>query len=86
MKNFSSLVESVSLTKQEFAYVTGITPYRLRCCIKKDLHKLQRLGYSQYDKTLMPPVVSYLLQKYGLQLNEEQLKNVLRGQVGTIVR
>lgn len=79
-------MESVSLTKQEFAYVTGITPYRLRCCIKKELTKLQRLGYSQYDKTLMPPAVSYLLQKYGLQLNDEQMKNVLRGQVGTIVR
>lgn len=84
MKNYTSLISSVSLTKQEFSYVTGITPYRLRVCIHKSLNDLKKRGYSQYDKTLMPPVVSYLLQKYGLELHEEQLNNVLRGIVGTI--
>lgn len=84
MKNYTAIIDAISLTKAEFAYVTGVTPYRLRVLIKKSLKDLERRGYSQYDKTLMPPVVSYLLQKYGLQLNEEQMKNVLRGQVGTI--
>lgn len=86
MKNYTSLVAAVSLTKQEFAFVTGITPYRLRVLIKESNRELVRRGYHTYDKTLMPPVVGYLLQHYGLQLNEEQLEMVLRGQVGNISR
>lgn len=64
---------SVPLHKGEFAYCTGISPYKLKQLIKKHEDKLKRLGYSTYDKVLMPTIVTYLLKVSGLHIDQQRL-------------
>ena len=59
----------IALTKSEFCYCVGITPYKLRCILRDNHTALARLGYSKYDKYLMPNVVLYLLDITKLQIN-----------------
>ena len=74
---------SVSLHKGELAYCLNISPYKLKKIIEKNMPILTRLGYSKHDKVLYPNVVSVILGKSGLQIDQEKLcecvgKNYLR--------
>lgn len=70
---FVPAIFSVALHKGELAYCLGISPYKLKKIIQKNEKTLQRLGYSKHDKVLYPNVVSMILCKSGLQIDEERL-------------
>lgn len=64
---------SVSIHKGEFCYCTGLSAYKLKQFIKANAEDLRKLGYSQYDKILMPNVVQYILRKTGLRIDLDRL-------------
>lgn len=68
---------AIAMHKNELAYCLNISAYKLKQLIKAHEPALTRLGYSKYDKMLMPVVVSYLLQKSGLRIDEEKLGEIL---------
>ena len=68
---------AIALHKNELAYCLNISEYKLKQLIKKHEQALGRMGYGKYDKMLMPVVVSYLLQKSGLRIDEEKLGEIL---------
>ena len=68
---------AVALHKNELAYCLNISEYKLKQLIKKHEPALARMGYGKYDKMLMPVVVSYLLQKSGLRIDEEKMAEIL---------
>lgn len=70
---FLPVVVSVSLHKGEFCYCAGISPYKLKNLIKRESAALARLGYSKYDKILMPNVVAHLCRVSGLQIDSSRL-------------
>lgn len=70
---FLPAIVSVSLHKGELAYCLGISPYKLKKLIQQNEKTLARLGYSKHDKVLYPNVVSVLLGKSGLQIDQEKL-------------
>lgn len=57
------------MSKSQFCFSTGLTPYKLRSILHKNADAVARLGYSQYDKLLMPSVVLWLLDHTGLQID-----------------
>lgn len=68
---------SIAMHKGELAYCLNITPYKLKQIIKANEKFLQRVGYSKYDKILMPVAVNVILGKSGLQIDQEKLAEVL---------
>lgn len=64
---------NISLHKGELAYCLGISPYKLKKIIERNEKSLSRLGYSKYDKMLYPNVISVILGKSGLRIDEEKL-------------
>lgn len=64
---------AISIHKGEFCYCTGLSPYKLKKVIKQHEDKLKRLGYSQYDKILMPNVSEYLCRVTGVQIDMNRL-------------
>lgn len=64
---------STSMHKGEFCYCTGLSPYKLKKLIKQHEKALTKIGYSKYDKVLMPIVVSFLCQKSGLRVDMNRL-------------
>lgn len=64
---------SVALHKGELAYCLGISPYKLKKIIQANEKTLTRLGYSKHDKVLYPNVVSVILGKSGLAIDQEKL-------------
>lgn len=64
---------SVALHKGELAYCLGISPYKLKKIIEKNEKTLARLGYEKHDKVLYPNVVSIILGKSGLQIDQGKL-------------
>ena len=66
---------NISLHKGELAYCLGISPYKLKKIIEKNEKALSRLGYEKHDKVLYPNVISVILGKSGLRIDEERLLN-----------
>lgn len=64
---------TMALHKGEFCYCVGISAYKLKNLIKQHERELARMGYSKFDKILMPTVVSYLLHVSGLKIEENRL-------------
>ena len=64
---------NVALHKGELAYCLGISPYKLKKIITKNEKTLTRLGYEKHDKVLYPNVVSVIIGKSGLQIDQERL-------------
>lgn len=64
---------SVALHKGELAYCLGISPYKLKKIIAQNEKTLARLGYSKHDKVLYPNVVSIIMGKSGLQIDQQKL-------------
>ena len=60
---------SIAMHKGELAYCLNITQANEKF--------LQRVGYSKYDKILMPVAVNVILGKSGLQIDQEKLAEVL---------
>ena len=70
------------MTKSQFCFATGLTPYKLKQVIKKRHHKYQVLGLGDYDKLLMPAVVRELCADTGLKIDIDYFSQYVAGQRG----
>lgn len=57
------------MTKSQFCFSTGLSPYKLRTILLSNPKKWESLGYRKWDKLLMPAVVRELLAETGLQID-----------------
>lgn len=72
----------ISMTKSQFCFSTGCTPYKLKQTIKAREEKYRSLGYNRYDKLLMPIVVRELCADTGLQIDLDYFTQYVSGQRG----
>lgn len=81
-RNFLPDFVGISMTKSQFCFSTGITPYKLRCLLLKNAAKYKRLGYNKWDKLLMPSVVRELLADTKLRIDIDYYSQYVAGQRG----
>lgn len=81
-RNFLPNFVGISMTKSQFCFSTGCTPYKLRCLLAEKAEKYQRLGYRKWDKLLMPAVVRELLADTGLRIDIDYYTQYVAGQRG----
>ena len=72
----------ISMTKSQFCFATGCSPYRLRTILKATPSKWERLGLHPYDKLLMPAVVRELCAITGLRIDVDYYTQYVAGQRG----
>ena len=70
------------MSKSQFCFATGCTPYRLKQILKQKESKYQKLGYHKYDKMLMPVLVRELCADTGLQVDINYYTQYVAGQRG----
>lgn len=70
------------MTKAQFCFATGCTPYRLKQIIASKATKYERLGLHKYDKLLMPSVVRELCLDSGLKIDTDYYAQYVAGQRG----
>lgn len=81
-RNFLPEFVGISMTKSQFCFSTGCSPYRLRqVCIANEA-RLAKLGYHRWDKLLMPSVVGELLAITGLRIDIDYYTQYVAGQRG----
>lgn len=78
-RNFLPEYVGIALTKSEFCFCTGLSPYKLRHVIVANAAKFKKLGYTKWDKLLMPPVVRELLALTGLQIDVDYYSQYIAG-------
>lgn len=82
-RNFLPPFVGISMTKSQFCFATGCTPYRLRRLLNTDKRdKYRRLGYNQWDKLLMPAVIRELCADTGLNIDADYYAQYVAGQRG----
>lgn len=81
-RNFLPPHVGISMTKSQFCFSTGCTPYKLRQLLNQDLEKWGRLGYNKWDKLLMPNVVNELLRITRLKIDLDYYTQYVAGQRG----
>ena len=81
-RNFLTEFVGISMTKSQFCFSTGCTPYKLRCILSENEAKFKRLGYSKWDKLLMPATVRELLALTGLRIDIDYYTQYIAGQRG----
>ena len=72
----------ISMTKSQFCFSTGCSPYKLKITIEKRAEKYRRLGLGKYDKLLMPNVVRELCADTGLRVDLDYFAQYVAGQRG----
>lgn len=82
VRNFLPDFIGISMTKGQFCFATGCTPYKLKQVIKQRENKYKRLGYSKFDKLLMPAVVRELCADTGLRIDVDYFTQYVAGQRG----
>lgn len=83
-RNFLPEYVGIALTKSQFCFCTGMTPYRLKRHLRTYAAKYQRLGLNRYDKLLMPSVVQQLLIDTGLRVDIDLYTQYVAGQRGML--
>lgn len=78
-RNFLPPFVGISMTKSEFSFATGCSPYRLRCHLRTNETRYARLGYHRWDKLLMPAVVRELCSDLGLQVDIDYYTQYVAG-------
>lgn len=73
---------AIAMTKSQFCFATGCSPYKLRQILSDTPSKWERLGYRKYDKLLMPSMVGELLAATGLRIDMDYYIQYVRGQKG----
>lgn len=68
-RNFLPPLIGVAMSKAQFCFCTGCTPYNLKKVLNNNAEAFARLGYNKYDKILMPSVVLELLHRTRLQID-----------------
>lgn len=81
-RNFLPAYVGISMTKSQFCFATGCTPYKLRCILHERADKYSRLGYHKWDKLLMPAVVRELCADTGLRIDVDYFTQYVAGQRG----
>lgn len=81
-RNFLPEFIGIAMTKSQFCFSTGCTPYKLRCILISKAKKYKSLGYSKWDKLLMPNVVRELLADTGLRIDADYYAQYVAGQRG----
>ena len=81
-RNFLPEFVGISMTKSQFCFCTGCTPYRLKRLFKEKEAKYTRLGVTKYDKLLMPSVIMELLSDTGLRIDLDLYAQYVAGQRG----
>lgn len=73
---------AISMTKSQFCFSTGCTPYRLRKLLTEKSAKYERLGVRKWDKLLMPAAVRELCHDTGLRIDLDYYTQYVAGQRG----
>lgn len=81
-RNFLPQFVGISMTKSQFCFCTGLTPYNLTKIIHRNYDKLHKIGLGKYDKLLMPAVVREILAITGLQIDLDYYSQYVAGQRG----
>lgn len=81
-RNFLPDYVGISMTKSQFCFATGCSPYRLRTILHANPQKWERLGLRKWDKLLMPSVVRELLAVTGLRIDIDYYTQYVAGQRG----
>lgn len=81
-RNFLPDFVGISMTKGQFCFATGITPYKLKQLIQAKAEKYRRLGLGTYDKLLMPAVVRELCADAGVRIDIDYYTQYVAGQRG----
>lgn len=74
----------ISMTKSQFCFATGCTPYRLRLLLQEKKSKYEALGVRKWDKLLMPSAVRELLADTGLRIDLDYFTQYVAGQRGIV--
>lgn len=82
IRNFLPAYIGIAMTKGQFCFATGCTPYRLKQTIKAKQTKYDRLGLRKNDKMLMPAVVRELCADTGLRVDVDYYTQYVAGQRG----
>ena len=82
VRNFLPSFIGIAMTKSQFCFSTGCSPYKLKMIIEKRAEKYRRLGLTKYDKMLMPSVVMELLADTGLKIDVDLYAQYVAGQRG----
>lgn len=75
----------IAITKSQFCFSTGCTPYKLKQIIAAKETKYARLGLKKYDKLLMPSVVIELLHDTGLRIDMNFYIQYMQGKKGQYI-
>lgn len=81
-RNFLPDYVGIAMTKGQFCFATGCTPYKLKQTIRAKEHKYKSLGLRTYDKLLMPSVVRELCADTGLKIDIDYFTQYVAGQRG----
>lgn len=81
-RNFLPEYVGIALTKSQFCFCTGCTPYKLRCILQTHHERFRKLGYNKYDKLLMPAVVRELLALTGQRIDIDYYTQYVAGERG----
>lgn len=73
---------AIAMTKSQFCFCTGCSPYKLRNILSKNESLFASIGYNKYDKLLMPAVVRQLLHLTGLRIDLDDYTQYVAGQRG----
>lgn len=81
-RNFLPPFVGISMTKSQFCFATGLSPYKLKQLLKSKEKKYEALGVKKCDKLLMPAVVRELCNDTGLRIDIDYFSQYVAGQRG----
>lgn len=81
-RNFLPAYIGIAMTKSQFCFASGCTPYNLRKLLTEKADKYRRLGYHKWDKLLMPAVIRELCIDTGLRIDIDYYTQYVAGQRG----
>ena len=81
-RHFLPELVAIAMTKSQFCFCTGCTPYNLRKLLTEKSNKYARLGVRKWDKLLMPAAVRELCHDTGLRIDVDYYLQYIRGQRG----
>lgn len=81
-RNFLPEYVGISMTKSQLCFAAGISPYKLRQHLNENLDKYKRMGYSPWDKLLMPNVIREICRAKGLRIDVDYYTQYVAGQRG----
>ena len=81
-RNFLPEYVGIAMTKSQFCFATGCTPYKLRCIMRQYEAYFAKLGYTKWDKLLMPAIVRELLAITKLRIDVDYYVQYIDGKRG----